>query len=514
MNLAETILQAADNYRDSTALIYRDRSLTYGELSGQVRRAACALADLGVGPGDTVLLVMRNCPEFVVAYLALARIGAVAVPLNPAASPTEMASAAQGCSAAGVVAQARFIETVTEACSGGSLRFTVVADGPCANPDQIPFELLLARDVFAELPPGPGDDDLAALLFTSGVTGQSKAVMLTHGNIRSNAESCVKVFRSSAEDRYLAVLPMFHSFCWTVCVMMPMLAGSSVVIAESVQPFSELIATVARHGVSVFVGVPAIFAALNKAPGLTHEKLGGRLSWCLSGAAPLPLAVQEEFQKRFGVPLLQGYGLTEASPVLTTNPTRGLRKLGTIGPSIPDVSVEIRDGDGGVLGCGEVGELVARGPNVMRGYLNDPGATRAAFTDDGWLRTGDLGYCDEDGHIHLVDRAKDLVIVKGLNVYPREVEDILLEHASVADAAVIGIPNASGDETLQAYVTLKEGSGADPSELRALFHGRLAPYKIPKTVVILDEMPRNALGKTLKRVLREQAASVSVGSQS
>jgi len=293
--------------------------------------------------------------------------------------------------------------------------------------------------------------------------------------------------------------------------VMLMLSGGAIVIVESVQPFSEVLAACARHGVTVFIGVPAIFAAIVKAPGLTLETLGGRVRWALSGAAPLAVQVQRGFEEKFGIPLIQGYGLTEASPVVSTNPPHGMRKHGSIGPPIPNVSVQIRSEDGTVLGPGEIGELVAKGPNVMLGYRNDPEGTAAAFTEDGWLRTGDLGSIDEDGYIFLVDRAKDLVIVKGLNVYPREVEEVLLEHPSVADAAVIGVPDHTGDETLRAYVVLKEGASATPDELLGLFKDRLARYKTPRAVVLLDQMPTNTLGKTLKRVLREQAREELAG---
>ena len=511
MNLAERLLQSAAQNSDRTAIIFRDREISYGEVAGQVLAAARSFAAMGVGRGDAVMLIMRNCPEFVVSYLALSRIGAITAPMNPAASPHEVTAAAQSSGAVGIIAQARYLENAAEACSRETVRFTIVADGPCTSPDQIPFDKLLSPPEGAPLPEGPSDDDIAALLFTSGVTGQSKAVMLSHRNVLSNGESCVEVFHCSPEDRCLTVLPMFHVFCWTVCVVMLMLSGGAIVIVESVQPFSEVLAACARHGVTVFIGVPAIFAAVVKTPGLTLEKLGGRVRWALSGAAPLAVQVQRGFEEKFGIPLIQGYGLTEASPVVSTNPPHGMRKHGSIGPPIPNVSVQIRSEDGTVLGPGEIGELVAKGPNVMLGYRNDPEGTAAAFTEDGRLRTGDLGSIDEDGYIFLVDRAKDLVIVKGLNVYPREVEEVLLEHPSVADAAVIGVPDHTGDETLRAYVVLKEGASATPDELLGLFKDRLARYKTPRAVIVLDQMPTNTLGKTLKRVLREQAREEIAG---
>lgn len=510
MNLTDTILEASRERGNDIALSYRGSDIAYGQLAESILNASCGLAALGVTRGDCVIIVMRNCPEFIIGYLATLRLGAMAVPVNPAASVPEMLAVARTCNAAGALVQSRFLEAFDEVCAVHQFGFVAVADGQLSSDEQTSFDEICRDRGKAPLPQPPTEDCVAALLFTSGVTGQSKAVMLTHGNIISNAQDCIEVFGAGAEDRYIAVLPFFHCFGWTVTAVMPLIAGARIVIVESVQPFSDVLEALAAYKVSVFVGVPAMFAALLKTPGLTPEAVGGAMRWCLSGAAPLSVDVQRKFEERFGVPLIQGYGLTEASPVVATNPVHGLKKHGSIGPSAPGVTTRIISPEGHDVPQGEIGELVAQGPNIMKGYYNDPESTAAAFTSDGFLRTGDLAYADADGYIFVVDRLKDLIIVKGLNVYPAEVEAALLEHPGVAEAAVVGVPDEIGDESVRAYVVLKDGHEALPHQLIDLCEGRLAPYKIPRSVVILDEMPKNTLGKTLRRVLRDLARAQRV----
>ena len=506
MNLAERLLRRASETPDAPAIFYRGDSLSYSELSGRIYRLAFSFTRMGVVKGEAVALIMRNCPEFVITYLALARIGAVAVPLNPLMTESEIASAIDSSGSVGMVVQEKFAEHARQSVqSCHSIRFTVVSDGSPEHCGQIAFDDLLNR-TGGDLPETEtADDDLAALLFTSGVTGRSKAVMLTHGNLIANTEDVCAVLRPVEADRFLVVIPMFHCFCWTASVLTPLMSGGSIVAIEAVQPFSDIVESFSRYGVTVFMGVPALLAALLKVPGFDPVAQGLPLKWCLSGASPLPAGLQDEFERHFRMPLIEGYGLTETSPVLTVNPPGGVCKHGSVGPALPGVELQIRAEDDTVLPTGAIGEVMARGKNVMKGYWNDAATTEAAFTGDGWLRTGDVGYLDEDGYLFLVDRKKDLVIVKGLNVYPREVEDILMEHPAVAEAAVIGVPDARGDEKLRAYVTLKKDAVATPKELSALFKGRLAPYKVPKVFTIIDEMPVNHLGKTLKRELREMA---------
>jgi len=298
---------------------------------------------------------------------------------------------------------------------------------------------------------------------------------------------------------------MFHSFAWTVCVILPMYLGCKVAIVESIQPFGDVLKQIFKERVSVFVAVPPIYAALLRVPFWRPMRWINPLRLCISGASALPAPVHEKFEKKFGFPLMEGYGLTEASPVVTLNP-EARRLAGSIGKALPGIELRIADESGATVPPGEVGEICVRGQNVMKGYYREEEATREAFLDPGrrWLKSGDVGHIDPDGYIYISDRKKDLIIVKGLNVYPKQVEDILLSHPAVQEAAVVGIADETGDEIIRAFVTLKEGSQADKQELIKLCRGKLAPYKCPKDLEIRKEMPKNTLGKILKRALREE----------
>jgi long-chain acyl-CoA synthetase len=344
------------------------------------------------------------------------------------------------------------------------------------------------------------------IIYTSGTTGKPKGAMLTHQNFISNAEQCYAMVASlSRRDVFLCLLPMFHSFAWTVCVMLPISLGCKVVIMESLQPFGDVIKQIFKQRVSIFVAVPPIYAALLRVPFWWPMRWINPLRFCICGAAALPAPVHDKFEKKFGVPLMEGYGLTEASPVVALNP-ENKRLAGSIGKPLPGIELRFVGESGEMMPPGEVGEICIRGGNVMKGYYRQEEATREAFVDPErqWLRSGDMGFIDSEGYVHIVDRKKDLIIVKGLNVYPKEVEDILLSHPSVREAAVVGIPDETGDELIRAFVILKEGLTADKQELLKLCRGKLAPYKCPKDLEIRKELPKNTLGKILKRTLRDE----------
>ncbi len=343
------------------------------------------------------------------------------------------------------------------------------------------------------------------IIYTSGTTGKPKGAMLTHQNFISNAEQCFAMVSSlSRKEVFLCLLPMFHSFAWTVCVIIPIYLGCKIVIIESILPFNDVIKQIFKQRVSIFVAVPPIYAALLRVPFWWPMRWINPLRICISGAAALPIAIHQKFEAKFGLPLMEGYGLTEASPVVTLNPEHK-RLPGSIGKILPGIELRIVTESGETVAPGEVGEICIRGGNVMKGYYHEDEATNEAFLDKGheWLRSGDLGYSDPQGYIHISDRKKDLIIVKGLNVYPKEVEDILLEHPAVQEAAVVGIADDTGDELIRAFVTLKEGAHVDKQELLKLCRGKLAPYKCPKDLEIRKELPKNTLGKVLKRELRK-----------
>jgi long-chain acyl-CoA synthetase len=342
-------------------------------------------------------------------------------------------------------------------------------------------------------------------IYTSGTTGKPKGAMLTHRNFIANVEQCfAAVPVLSEKEVFICLLPMFHSLAWTVCVLLPIWLGGRVVIIESIQPFGKVIKQIIKQRVTILVAVPPLFAALLRVPFWWPMRWLNPIRLCISGAAALPSAVHAQFEKKFGIPLMEGYGLTEASPVVSLNPM-DKRIPSSVGKPFPGVQVQIVGERGEVLPVDEVGEICVKGDNVMKGYFKQEAATREAFLDDAktWLRTGDVGFLDRQGYLHISDRKKDLIIVKGLNVYSKEVEDVLLSHSAVAEAAVIGIPDETGDELIKAFVTLREGQSVDKQELLKLCRTSLASYKAPKEIEILSEMPKNTLGKILKRELRK-----------
>jgi len=506
MSLPELIERQARSRPRATALVMKGQRYSYAELQDRIEKWASVLHARGLRAGDAYGIVMRNSPEFVITFFALVRLGARAVPVNFLLKPDEIAYIFQNARAVGVITQPPFLKNVLEAQKQvPSLRDVVVTGD--RREDVLSFnEMLSAAGPLQDVPRYSDLQAVAMIIYTSGTTGKPKGAMLTHRNFLANVEQCTGMVRLRQKDVFLCLLPMFHSFAWTVCVLVPLFLGCAIVIVESIQPFGEVIKQIMRHRVTLFVAVPPIYAALLRVPFWRPLRFINPLRLCISGAAPLPKAVHQKFEEKFGIPLLEGYGLTEASPVVTLNP-EDKRVPGSVGKALPGVQLRIVEEAGREMPQGDVGEICVRGENVMTGYFENPEATREAFLDDGhqWLKTGDVGFLDAEGYLMISDRKKDLIIVKGLNVYPKEVEDVLLAHPAVQEAAVIGIQDETGDELIKAFVTLKEGAPSDKQELLKLCRSKLAPYKCPRDLEIRKELPKNTLGKILKRTLRAEA---------
>jgi len=507
LTLHELLERQARERPRATALAFKGQTWSYAELQEDIERWASVLAARGVKVGDCFGLALRNSPEFVMTFFALVRLGARAVPVNFLLKADEVSYIFDHAGVVGVITQPAFLENVLEARKKlPGLRDVIVTGG--AREGALSFDELMN-----EMPvPAPGlarssdPGEVAMIIYTSGTTGKPKGALLTHQNFLCNAEqSCAMVPSLNRRDVFLCLLPMFHSFAWTVCVLLPIYLGCKVVIMESIQPFGDVIKQIFKQRVSVFVAVPPIYAALLRVPFWRPMRWINPLRVCISGAAGLPAPVHAKFEKKFGVPLMEGYGLTEASPVVALNP-ENKRMAGSIGKPVPGIELRIVEESGADVPPGEVGEICIRGGNVMKGYYRQEEATREAFLDPErrWLRTGDMGFIDSDGYVHISDRKKDMIIVKGLNVYPKEVEDVLLSHPAVQEAAVVGVADETGDELIRAFVALKEGKSADKQELLKLCRGKLAPYKCPKDLEIREELPKNTLGKILKRVLRDE----------
>lgn len=485
------------------ALISRGNVTTYGDLRRQVGELRGGLTRVGVGPGDRVAVLSANNWFFVVSYLAIVGIGAVAVPLNPASPPVELS---------------RELRTV-------GARVAIV--GPSGRPAaealdraELGVEHVLApervgvrgAEPLEGLFPGPeaplverDDADLAVLVFTAGTAGAPKAAMLSHGNLRANLEQIQRhpERRILAEDVSLGVLPLFHIFGLNVVLGLSLYAGASVVLVERFEPLSAL-ETIAKHAVSVVAGAPPMYTAwLGLAPSGETASYMTTVRLCVSGAAPLPPEAVGAFEQRYGPVIREGYGLTEASPTVASSVLAGPPKPGSIGVPLPGVEVRLVDGEGDDALVGDPGEIWVRGPNVFGGYWMNPEATAAALTPDGWLRTGDIAVADDDGYLFIVDRAKDVILVSGFNVYPAEVEEALAEHPGVAEVAVVGVPHPHSGEAVRAYVVPRPGHHLEEDELIEFCATRLARYKCPGKVLFVDRLPHSAAtGKLLRRELR------------
>ncbi len=480
---------------DAPALICQDQRLTYGELREEVTLWAAHLQNYGVRQGDKVGLFSKNCSEFVIAYLAIIKAGGVVVPFNFQLAAPEVAYIARD-------ADMKVMVTRQKLDLADSMR-----EYGCEPLLQLDFEDLRkpAPPVYTAVNMQANDN--CTIIYTSGTTGYPKGAMLSHRNLLANANDFTKLVLMYPDDKTLCVLPMYHCFAWTVSVAGPLLHGVCIVVQEN-YTLAEALRLIQKHQITQFAGVPTMIQMFEK--GATPEQLAS-IRFFISGGASLPQKLAKDFKKKFGKPVQEGYGLSEASPVCTVNPVSKI-KIGSIGIQLPNVKVEIRDKKAAVVPFGTVGELCVQGDNVMLGYLNRPEET-AAVLRGGWLHTGDLAYQDDEGYVFIVDRLKDMIITGGENVYPREVEESLYHHPAVQENAVIGVPDKLRGQAVCVFVVLKEGCEATKPQLRRFLMERLAGYKVPKYFFFSEQLPKNATGKVLKTALRTKAIEDLVNRQ-
>jgi len=491
MNLAIAFADCAEKHATKTAIFWSETEMSYGALLARTQKIAAHLQTrFGVKPGDRVALWVKNCPEFVPAVFGILWAGGVVVPINNFLKPAEVCYIVND-SGANVLITGAELAAHFEALKAArpSLEVFRVEEFPALNPSSV-----------LHPPSSCSEKDLAALLYTSGTTGHPKGAMLTHGNFLHNVASCVAALDVREDERVVVALPQFHSFMFTVGTLLPVLSGCGILLLKTLHPFKSVLEEIARHRGTILPAVPAFYRALLAVP--EFGKLPLRL--CISGGAPLPVEVFNEFTRKFPFPLREGYGPTESSPVASVNPIYGTNKPGSIGKPIPNVELSIRDDDGRELPVGEIGEIGIRGGNVMRGYWNQPEET-AKVLCDGWLYTGDVGYRDAEGYYYITDRKKDMLLVNGINVYPREIEEVIYQFPGVKEAAVIGVPDPRKGEQPVAFITTVEGQTLDEKALHQFMRSKLADYKLPKHIVFMPALPRNATGKILKTELRKQA---------
>ena len=529
-SLAGLLEDAARDFPHAPALHFEGRTISYAQVASQARRFSGALAAMGVGRGTKVGLILPNCPQAVVALFGALRLGATVVQNNPLYTERELAHQLADAEVEVLVCLDLTYDRVKALRPRTQIREVIVTSvldelggvkrvlapftkkGKAASAAIGKDEPVRRwRDVLASAPAAPEtaevdpDRDLALLQYTGGTTGVSKGVMLSHANLRANVEQVRAWFPDADPGRevMMAVLPFFHVYGLTVCLLLGLRLGAALVLVPRFD-LDGVLAAVDKYRPTLFPGVPTMYVAINNAV----EKGGHDLSSikaCLSGAAALPLEVAERFERFSGGRLVEGYGLSESSPVAIANPIYGKRKAGTIGMPIPDTLARVADpSDPGVtMAVGEPGELALAGPQVMLGYWNQPEET-AQVLRDGWLLTGDMAVMDEEGYFAIVDRKKELIIAGGYNIYPREVEEVLYEHPKVLEVCVAGVPDSYRGEIVKAFVVLRSGEQATTDEIREFAKARLAAYKVPRAVEFRDDLPKTLIGKVLRRALVEE----------
>lgn len=512
LNLSVTLENSSRTFPDKPAFIYADTSLTYAEVNAVANQVANGLKADGIAPGDKVAITCPNLPYFPIIFFGILKAGAVVVPLSVLLKPEEIAYHLADSGAKAYFCFAGSDELPTGKM--GHAAFCETAD--CAN-----FYLIMPKTdmaspingaaTFADLisdQPAKFDafptaaEDTALIIYTSGTTGKPKGAELTHSNLFLNAMICADFLETSPKDTQLIVLPLFHVFALTVLMLAGMYRATTNVLVPRFDAAAVLDAMRA-HAVTLFAGVPTMYWGLLNYAGadFDYASISKNLRIAVCGGSSLPLKVLEDFEKRFGVEIYEGYGMSEGSPVVTFNQKAVGRKPGSVGTPVWGVDVKIVDADGNEVPFGEKGELLYRGHNVMKGYHNRPDAT-AETVRDGWLFSGDVAYKDEDGFFFIVDRTKDLIIRGGMNVYPREVEEAMIKHEAVSLVAVIGIPDEKMGEEVKAVVVLKEEISVTETDLIEWTKERIADYKCPRQIEFVEALPMSATGKILKKELR------------
>jgi len=522
--LYELLVRAAQKHGDAPATVFYGARLTYRQLHEQARRLAAGLVRLGVRKGDRVAIMLPNCPQANIAYYGALMAGAVVVQVNPLYMPRELRHQVNDSGARIMIA----IDLAYPKVSQLNLEhvvYTGMQDYMPAptrwvaplklKPPRIayrkgvlPWARLLDTEPIAEPVPVDPAEDLALLQYTGATTGLAKGCMLTHRNLVANVyQTEAWLYRAKRGPQLvtLAALPFFHVYGMTTVMNLTIHMGGTMVLQPKFEA-RETAKLIQKYRPSIFPGAPTMYVALNHLPNVEKYRLDS-IEACISGAAPLPVEVQAEFERLTGGRLVEGYGLTEASPVTHANPIWDRRKEGSIGLPWPDTECRIVDPETGEdVPVGEVGELLVRGPQVMKGYWNLPEATAEALRD-GWLHTGDMARMDEEGYFYIVDRKKDMIIAGGFNIYPREVEEVLYLHRGIKEAAVVGVPDPYRGETVKAFIVPREGVTLDPEEIKQFCREHLAAYKIPRLIEFREELPKSLVGKVLRRALLEEEES-------
>ena len=505
-NFYEAIEANAKNSPKKIALFIDERKVTYLKLKQNIDTFARFLEFSGIKSGERVAMVIGNSEEFIVSLFGITKIGAIAVPLNTFLKKEEFEYILNDCKAKMLVCSAAYASETKDLLTCTAVDKIVWTD-KYEHLDEHNYsftEIDISQETYEKLAKRPLLDDLACIVYTSGTTGKPKGAMLSYRNFFSNAFAGAESFQITEKDRFIVFLPMFHSFTLSIMVLLPMIASSSIVIVKSVFPFAKVLKQTLLKQVTIFLGVPTLYTALLKAKIPWYFMWFNKVRIFISGSAPLSEQSLIEFNAKFkNASLLEGYGLSECSPAVSVNRLDKQKPL-SVGLPLPGYAVKIVNEEMMEVKTGEVGEIMVKGDCVMQGYLNRLDATDETIIN-GWLLSGDLGKKDDDGFIYLVDRKKDLIISKGINIYPREIEEVIYKYEGVDAVAVIGIKDtATNDEGVLAFIQPKEGITLQEMEMRKYLKGHLANFKLPKHIYFVEELPKNATGKVLKRILKDK----------
>lgn len=506
-SLADVLAPAMALRPDKVAIVYEGQELTYRHLNEQGNRVANALLELGIKPGERVSMHIDNRPEFIYGFLGIMRAGAVLVPTNVMYTGPEMQHILSDSECRAVIVLNEF-EDKMHGINVPSLEFVIALDDP-KNPASncLSDMMLMAGDAQPEVKRNPAE--VAIIQYTSGTTGQPKGAMVSDNNILAvlrNTTDLPGSLDALEEDCTLLTLPLFHAYALDLAINRAFLSVQTMVLFNRFDAVA-IFKAFEEHKITIFYGAPPMYFAFVNTPDCKNYD-SSSLRGAYSGAAPLPVVTMEQFKEMTGVQINEGYGLSETAPTLSTNMAGPVNKPGSVGPPIREVEIEIVDEKGNEVEKGGVGEIKAKGPNIFLGYWNRPEETAKAI-QDGWFFTGDMGRFDEDGYLYIVDRKKDMIVVSGFNVYPIELENVILRHPKIIDCAVIGVADDYQGESVKAVCVLAPGESLDYKEFEVYCREQMAAFKVPKTLTIRDELPKNATGKVLKRVIREEEGGIT-----
>jgi len=499
-NLASLLQECVISNPDKVLYISGDEEIITRDIWDSACRLSAALRALGIQRGSRVLLMLPNIPEYVVAYFAILHAGAVVVPVNVMLREREIHFLMEDCEARAIITGQDTVHDVLAATKHLATLRHIIVQGDDISADTLGFAELIEQHEPDESLTDVSPEDTAVIFYTAGITGSPKGAELTHRSLLGNARAGVQLLQVRSKDRILGVLPFFHAFGKTAVLNTPLAAGASVILMTEFNP-AAILKAVQDHRITIFPATPYIYRKLLSCPDRTEYDFSS-VRYCISGASALKPDLLEKFEKEFSTTIVEGYGLCETTALATLNQLHRDRRPGSIGTPIEGVDIKLIDNDGEEAPPGEVGEIIIRSDYIMKGYLNRPEATKEVLRD-GWFYTGDLARADEDGYLYIIDRKKDMIVKAGFSIYPVEIERLLLSHPSIAEVAVIGVPDQVHGEEIKACIVLREGAELTLAELADYCRERMARYKCPRYVQFYKQLPKNPSGRILKKKLRQ-----------